>query len=179
MGGTMKLIDESEFYGQMPIAKPRSFICLATSECCKYTGCSRQLCLRQAAKGDNKSIKAAEDALRAYQAATIPNDAEPQGCGRHSKRRALSARTRMLSANRSAALACGVRGSSAMLCRSQNWQSISKGDLLRGLSLSHRSASDLISGLHPPQLVVRLGRTEIDPFCTKQLDLKCREKSRH
>jgi len=67
----VKLIDESESKTKMPIKKPRSFICATTGERCKYAGCHREFCLREAAKGDYKSVKAAEDALRAYLAEAI------------------------------------------------------------------------------------------------------------
>lgn len=58
----------------MPIGKPRSFTCVATGKPCKYAGCHPALCLIDAAKGNQKDTRAAEAALRAYQAGLTPTD---------------------------------------------------------------------------------------------------------
>ena len=52
----------------MPAKTLRSFNCPSTSERCKYVGCRRTFCLREAANGTGIGRKEAEDALRAYMA---------------------------------------------------------------------------------------------------------------
>jgi hypothetical protein len=118
MGGTMKLIDESEFKAKCrsrsrvhSYALPPASAANTQVAAVNYASVKRRKVTTKA----SKPRKTRSGPTKRLQFRTTPNR---RGTGRHSKRRALSARTRMLSANRSAASACGARGSSAMLCRS-------------------------------------------------------------